>query len=211
MRAFAITRAAFGFCGLVLAVALAGAVAATAQAQEVGPAWMPVGGPTSQPIGHYDFCKRLPDQCQIRSHAAPLHFTQVLWHSLLRIDDEINHRIKPMTDLAQYGKEEYWTYPDSGYGDCEDYALEKQRTLMRAGISAGDLLITVVRKSDGEGHAVLAVRTDAGDLILDNMTDRILDWADTGYSYLKRQSETDSGRWVSIEAPRNILVGSVSK
>ena len=49
--------------------------------------------------------------------------------------------------------------------------LEKRRDLMSKGISLTDLLITVVRKPDGEGHAVLTVRTDEGDYVLDNLTD----------------------------------------
>lgn len=178
-------------------------------ASATGTAWMPIGGNTSQPIGHYEFCKKYPQECDIRSQARPLHLTHALWRRLIAVNDSINHRIKPMTDMQIYGRDEVWAYPDHGVGDCEDYVLLKQRTLMKAGISAGDLLITVVRKRDGEGHAVLTVRTDRGDFILDNMTDKIEDWADTGYNYLKRQSSHDSGRWVSIEAPRNIVVGSV--
>ena len=178
-------------------------------ASATGAAWMPVGGTTSQPIGHYDFCRRYPQECRIRSDAGPLPMTHTLWRRLAAINDTVNHRIKPMTDFQVYGKEEYWAYPDKGVGDCEDYVLMKQRMLMASGISAGDLLITVVRKPDGEGHAVLTVRTDKGDFVLDNMTDKIVDWLETNYSYLKRQSSVDSGHWVSIEAPRNILVGSV--
>lgn len=209
MRAIANARIA-GLCSaVVLAAVLAGGAASAGQRMD-GPAWMPVGGPTSQPIGHYDFCKRYPAQCAIKSHAAPLHFTTAFWQHIVKVNNDINHSVKPMTDEQIYGKDEYWTYPDKGLGDCEDYALDKQRKLMQEGIPAADLLLTVVRKSDGEGHAVLTLRTDGGDFILDNMTDKVLDWADTGYSYLKRQSDTDSGRWVSIEAPRNILVGSVS-
>ena len=80
-------------------------------------------------------------------------------------------QIKPMNDIDIYGKDEVWAYPD-GVGDCEDYVLEKRRDLMRQGLSLANLLITVVRKPDGEGHAVLTVRTDKGDFVLDNLTDR---------------------------------------
>ena len=61
----------------------------------------------------------------------------------------------------------------NGAGDCEDYVLEKRRELMHKGLSASDLLITVVRKPDGEGHAMLTVRTDKGDFVLDNLTDAV--------------------------------------
>ena len=84
----------------------------------------------------------------------------------------VNAAIKPMNDFDIYGKDEVWAYP-RGAGDCEDYVLEKRRDLMRKGISLSDLLITVVRKPDGEGHAVLTVRTDEGDYVLDNLTDTV--------------------------------------
>ena len=61
--------------------------------------------------------------------------------------------------------------------------LEKRRDLMLKGISLADLLITVVRKPDGEGHAVLTVRTDQGDYVLDNLNDAVKPWEATGYRY----------------------------
>ena len=44
-------------------------------------------------------------------------------------------------------------------GDCEDFVLLKRKKLIAGGFSPSDLLITVVRKPDGEGHAVLTLRT----------------------------------------------------
>ena len=82
---------------------------------------------------------------------------------------------------------------------------------MNKGISPANLLITVVRKRDGEGHAVLTVRTQHGDYILDNLTDDVLAWEDTDYRYLKRQSSEHTGRWVDIYRPREILVGAIKK
>jgi predicted transglutaminase-like cysteine proteinase len=126
------------------------------------------------------------------------------------VNNSVNQRVKPMTDKQNYGVEEYWAYPDDGYGDCEDYALEKRRELMADNVPAGDLLITVVKQTNGEGHAVLTVRTSMGDYILDNLESRILVWTDTDYRYLKRQSETNSGRWVAIRDDRDItVVGSL--
>ena len=120
----------------------------------------------------------------------------------------VNATVKPMNDYDIYGKDEVWAYP-RGAGDCEDYVLEKRRDLMSKGISLSDLLITVVRKPDGEGHAVLTVRTDEGDYVLDNLTDAIKPWEETGYRYLKRQSTTHTGRWVTIREGNTALVGSV--
>ncbi|MBA8899732.1 MULTISPECIES: transglutaminase-like cysteine peptidase [unclassified Phyllobacterium] len=184
-------------------------VANTASAAEP---FMQTGGLTSQPIGHYEFCKRLPDECSVRSrNVAPAKMTRDFWELIVNVNSHVNQTVKPLTDMEIYGVEEYWGYPDKvgNVGDCEDYVLEKRRELMQAGISPADLLITVVRKPDGEGHAVLTVRTDTGDFVLDNLADGVKNWSETEYTYLKRQATNNTGRWVSIEAPSNILVGSV--
>lgn len=178
------------------------------------PAWaagaMVTGGLTSQPIGHYDFCKAHPSECDIRpANLAPATMTDGLWRRLISVTAKVNAAVKPMSDLDNYGKDEVWTYPDNGFGDCEDYVLEKRRELYRMGMSLADLLITVVRKPDGEGHSVLTVRTDKGDYILDNLTDKVKAWDATGYRYLKRQAIDNTGRWVSIRDGQPVLVGSV--
>lgn len=170
---------------------------------------MVTGGLTSQPIGHYEFCKANPDECSIRMRdAGPMKMTGGIWTQITRINRTVNKSVKPMNDFDIYGKDEVWAYPD-GVGDCEDYVLEKRRQLAAQGISLSDLLITVVRKPDGEGHAVLTVRTNKGDFVLDNLTDKVKLWSDTGYRYLKRQSSDHTGRWVSIREGQNTLVGSV--
>ena len=170
---------------------------------------MTTGGLTSQPIGHYEFCKANPAECSIRSiDAGPLQTTGGTGAQVSRINRAGNKSIKPMNDIDIYGKDEVWAYPN-GVGDCEDYVLEKRRLLAAQGISLSDLLITVVRKPDGEGHAVLTVRTNKGDFVLDNLTDKVKLWGDTGYRYLKRQSSEHTGRWVSIREDQTTLVGSV--
>ena len=73
-----------------------------------------------------------------------------------------------------------------------------------------DLLITVVRKPDGEGHAVLTVRTDKGDYVLDNLTDTVKPWEETGYRYLKRQS-TDPYRTLGVDPRRQHVAGRLGR
>ena len=171
---------------------------------------MVTGSLTSQPIGHYDFCRANPGECSIRpSDLAPATMTDALMRKLLSVTAKVNAAVKPMSDYDIYGKDEVWAYPDKGVGDCEDYVLEKRRDLYRMGISLADLLMTVVRKPDGEGHAVLTVRTDKGDYILDNLTDKVRSWDATGYRFLKRQAIDNTGRWVSIRGGQQVLVGAV--
>lgn len=174
-------------------------------------AGMATGGLTSQPIGHYEFCKANAAECSIRPRdTGPVAMTSVTWKQINSINESVNRSIKPMNDFDIYGKDEVWAYPDKiGVGDCEDYVLLKRRMLAAKGISLANLLITVVRKPDGEGHAVLTVRTDKGDYILDNLSDSVKLWSATPYRFLKRQASEHTGRWVTIRGDSNTLVGSV--
>jgi predicted transglutaminase-like cysteine proteinase len=172
---------------------------------------MITGGLTSQPIGHYEFCQANTPECRVQSiGASPLIAGQKTLSLIETINSQVNAAILPETDKDVYGKDEVWAYPKVA-GDCEDYVLLKRRILMNKGISPANLLITVVRKPDGEGHAVLSVRTKRGDYILDNLNDEILPWEATGYKFLKRQSSEHTGHWVTIEIPKDVLVGSVSQ
>ena len=170
---------------------------------------MPVTGRTSQPIGHYDYCKQYRSDCNLRSNdQRPVQLTRKRWKELVSINEKTNRAVRPVTDMEYYRVEEYWTYPDR-YGDCEDYVLAKRYELMQRGWPASSLLITVVRQPNGDGHAVLTVRTDRADFVLDNLTDRVLAWNETEYRFLKRQSANNSGHWEGIEDPRSGVVGSV--
>jgi predicted transglutaminase-like cysteine proteinase len=170
---------------------------------------MLTGGLTSQPIGHYDFCRNNPAECRIRTRdSGPERMSDGIWSVIVAVNAKVNGSVKPMNDFDVYGHEEVWSYPD-GVGDCEDYVLEKRRQLMRQGLALSNLLITVVRKPDGEGHAVLTVRTTQGDFVLDNLTDEVRSWQHTGYRYLKRQAVNYTGHWVSIREGNEALVSSV--
>ena len=194
---------------LLLAVAAGILSVASAQAENKGSPAMVTGGITSQPIGHYEFCQKYMSECDIRSKLTPPpRVTEYGWKVVRDINKEVNSTIIAMTDLEVYGKDEAWEYPKTA-GDCEDFVLLKRRKLMERGLAVSDLLITVVRKPDGEGHAVLTLRTNDGDFILDNLSDDVKLWTDTNYTYLKRQASFNTGRWVSIEDGRDVLVGAL--
>ena len=57
---------------------------------------------------------------------------------------------------------------------------------------------SVVREKNGDGHAVLTVKTDRVEFILDNQNAAILPWSETGYHFVKRQSQSDPNVWVSL-------------
>ncbi len=129
----------------------------------------PVGTATRAPIGWVEFCQEYAPQCETKPlEARDVVLTGKAWKDLLRINKWVNDTVKPITDLEHWGVVERWSYPDDGYGDCEDYVLLKRRMLMQAGWPRQALLITVVRDKRGDGHAVLTVKTDRGEFILDN-------------------------------------------
>ncbi|MCJ8309224.1 MAG: transglutaminase-like cysteine peptidase [Rhizobiaceae bacterium] len=163
---------------------------------------MPTGGRTSQPIGHAYFCEQLPQECQVRSRqtSAPV-LTRKRWADLVEVNNYSNRAVAPVTDLDYYGVEEHWTYPKS-YGDCEDYVLLKRYMLLQRGWPASSLLITVVKQPNGDGHAVLTVRTDRADFVLDNLDNKIKQWDKTSYRFLKRQSVKHTGHWTKIHDRR---------
>jgi predicted transglutaminase-like cysteine proteinase len=165
--------------------------------------YVSVGDNSRPPIGWVEFCAENPDECrQGPAEARDVVLSAKAWTDLTRINKWVNERIKPMTDLDHFGVVEKWTYPTDGYGDCEDYVLLKRRMLIEAGWPREALLITVVREANGNGHAILTVKTDKGEFVLDNQVEKIVLWSDSGYRFVKRQSQNDQNLWVSLGDPR---------
>ena len=159
---------------------------------------MRTGGKTSQPRGHWELCQTRPVECTARTRdTRTVAMNGDVMRVLRAVNDRVNRAVYPMTDLQQHGIEERWSYPGS-YGDCEDYVLAKRQMLLGYGFKPGDLLITVAQLPNGEVHAVLSVRTDRGEYVLDNVDRRVLHWTETSLRYIKRQSTTHAGTWVAI-------------
>ena len=193
--------------GLALVVGMLAGPAQAAQLVDfTNVAFAPVTGETSIPVGHADFCKRDPAECGMNPTVVDdIHLTPQSWQHLLDVNTSFNTSIVPETDMQLYHVPEYWTYPH-GYGDCEDIALAKRRQLIEDGWPVSTLLMTVAKEANGEGHAVLMVRTDRGDLILDNQDSTIRDWRESPYHFLKRQSQANAGEWVGIDDERPTVI-----
>ena len=189
---------------LCAASACATLMAAPAPAAAVEQAiYVSVGAASRPPIGWVEFCTEHPKDCATGPSAPrDVVLSQKAWKDLNRVNKWVNDSIKPVTDLDQWGVVEKWSYPDTGKGDCEDYVLLKRRMLMQAGWPREALLVTVVRDKRGDGHAVLTVKTDKGDFILDNQAENVLLWSETGYRFVKRQSQSDQNVWVALGDPR---------
>ena len=183
-------------------IALALFASPTGSTAEERPLFMAVGETTKAPIGWIEFCIEYDPECKTKPSAPrDVVLSSQAWKDLVRVNHWVNTSVKPMTDLEHWGVVERWNYPDDGYGDCEDYVLQKRKTLLKAGWPREALLITVVRDSHGDGHAILTVKTDKGEYILDNQTDEILLWSDTAYRFVKRQSQSDPNVWVALGEP----------
>ncbi|ACA16862.1 transglutaminase family protein cysteine peptidase BTLCP [Methylobacterium sp. 4-46] len=189
--------------GLVGATLLIGG--ATSQAQTQTLAALPDAsaaierGGSAKPVSAWvEFCQRYPGECAVDvNEPAAITLTPALMKTLVAVNRRVNSRIKPLTDQAHWGVVDRWDFPDDGYGDCEDYQLLKRRMLVERGLPRRALRMTVVIDEIGEGHAVLMVRTDRGDYILDNKTNAILPWQRTGYTYVKREGQ-EGLAWVSL-------------
>ncbi len=177
-----------------------------------GELYAPVGERTQgPPIGWVQFCQTYQNECNTK----PLSPREVLlnvnaWDDLKKVNDRVNHTIRPETDMDHYGMIQWWRYPDDGAGACHSYALLKRRLLMQAGWPRQALLMTIVHEANGDGHAVLTVETDKGEFILDNLTDNIVLWSQTPYHYYKRQSQDDPNVWVWLgDAHSDVATSSI--
>jgi predicted transglutaminase-like cysteine proteinase len=193
--------AVFVVCWAGTAAAAGGAVSNFNSSGEL--AFAPAYGKALPPFGYIDFCARHPADCRpLGGSKAKVQLTDERWQVLRNVNSFVNDKIRPAHDIDLYGVPEYWAYPTDA-GDCEDYVLLKKRYLEGLGFPAETLLITVVVEEHGGGHAVLIVRTSAGDLVLDNRRDDIMRWSDTGYYFLKRQSQEHPLRWIAL-TPTNM-------
>jgi predicted transglutaminase-like cysteine proteinase len=168
-------------------------------------AFMTSFGDTLPPIGYVTFCRDHQPECRPgRRFADRIQLTAAKFHEIEAVNSTVNTAVAPITDLELYGKPEVWAYPGDNKGDCEDYVLLKRRMLIERGFPESTLLITVVRDENNEGHAVLTVRTDGGDFILDNKRREVMRWTETPYTFVKRQSERNPLVWISLLPPDTV-------
>lgn len=155
--------------------------------------------PIAAPRGSGDLCGRYGWAC-----ARPAAGTRVAAGQALvlarAVNASVNANVREVSDRRQYGREDVWALPTAMGGDCEDFALAKKKKLIEAGLPPGSLLIATVLDRRRNPHAVLVLRTGAGDYVLDNLTSRILPWQKTGYSFLRMQNPAAPRLWDAIFA-----------
>jgi predicted transglutaminase-like cysteine proteinase len=187
----------------MLAAALVSAPGNEAAAQTLAALPMPSAGAPdlghARPIvGWVDFCARYASECAVdASEPAQVTLTPRLWQTVTGINRQVNTSLRAVTDQEHWGVPDRWDLAEDGSGDCEDFQLLKRKLLAQAGLPRRAMRMTVVIDEKGEGHAVLMLRTDRGDLVLDNKTSAVLPWHRTGYTFIKRESQ-DATAWVSL-------------
>lgn len=130
------------------------------------------------------------------SSGAERSSTEAELNLLTRVNAQVNSAVREVSDLEQYRKAELWALPTAEGGDCEDFALMKKNKLIREGIEPSRLLLATVLDRKRRPHAVLVYRGLKTDFVLDNTTNRILTWRDTGYIFLRMQDPKQPSRWV---------------
>ncbi len=198
------TRSTLALCAGLAGFALAALAPAAAQTYASLPKDTAIGRVESngaaRPVQAWvKFCERYAGECDVNpAEPATVTLTSRTMRVLNTVNRKVNAAIKPKTDMEHFGIVDRWDLPDDGYGDCEDYQLLKRKILIEQhGLPRRALRMTVVIDELGEGHAVLMVRTDEGDLVLDNKRSAVLPWHETGYVFVKREGQ-DGRDWVSL-------------
>ncbi|MDP4004245.1 transglutaminase-like cysteine peptidase [Methylobacterium sp. NEAU K] len=185
------------------ALCLAGLGVGAAQAQTFASLPSPQAGAELQgaarPIAAWvTFCQSYAAECAVdRTEPARITLTPATWATIVSVNRRVNKTVEPKTDMEHLHVADRWDLAEDGIGDCEDFQLLKRHLLAEAGLPRRAMRMTVVIDEKGEGHAVLTLITDRGDLILDNKTNVIVPWHKTGYVFIKRESQ-DITAWVSL-------------
>lgn len=146
-------------------------------------------GKAPPPLGLQLFCLQAPRLCA--GTAAEVRLDSAVERLLQSVNSSVNSSIQPRRRSS-----EIWEL-GARSGDCKDYAMNKRAELIARGLPAGALRLAVGLTSRGEGHAVLVVRTNKGDYVLDNLTNEIKPVGRTGHRLLSISSP-DLRRWQHV-------------
>jgi predicted transglutaminase-like cysteine proteinase len=148
----------------------------------------PVAHAASAPLGYQLMCLKSPEQCKAGG-AAQIKVSGDVLATLKRVNSRVNRTITPRHDAGA----DVWT-ANATVGDCEDYVLAKRAALIKAGLPPSALRIAYVKTRSGEGHAILVVKSNGKDLVLDNLTSSIKPLSQTGYRIIS-MSTANPVKW----------------
>lgn len=166
--------------------------------QKVRP--MPEGRFRLAPLSFVRFCMENPSECEGADGAKSVDLTDDKLAELVTVNRAVNSEIRPEADTTP---DRRWKLGVSS-GDCNAYAIAKRHALIERGWPARALSLAVVMTPQGEGHLVLTVRTDRGDMVLDNLRSDIIAWHRTGYDWVMRQSADRPLFWVEVRGNADV-------
>lgn len=116
------------------------------------------------------------------------------------VNRAVNRLVRYVPDEQNYGAMDVWATPDMTLarrkGDCEDYAILKMAALKEAGVPLKDMSVVVVRDIQrNQYHAVLAIKTADGYLVLDSLSDKVASDRDI-LAYTPLYSIGVAGAWL---------------
>ena len=155
--------------------------------------------PTLAPMAFTQFCLKYPGDCKsgrLSFEGDRIELNDMRRSELENINRTVNSSIHPERNLDGLAGEKWLLSPVRG--DCNDYAVTKRHQLITRGWPARDVLLSEVVTVSGEHHLVTVVRTNGGDLVLDNLTDRILPWSRTHYRWVRIQTPKNPNYWASV-------------
>lgn len=175
--------------GIALAVGLASGFVGSATANSAATTAVMESVGANGPASFRMFCAVNPTECR-PGGSSSIKLTDASVRTLTEVNAGVNRSIRPRLDSAAL---QLWRINPAA-GDCKSYVVSKRHELIKRGIPASALRIAVVRTADGTGHAVLVVKTDKGDLTLDNLSTEIKPLRETGYRVVAI-SQADPRRW----------------
>ncbi len=168
---------------------------------------VPIDHPTLAPIAFTRFCFRYADDCRVRNvKNSGEAFSASHLKDLVEVNRAVNQAIVPKSDDGGVLNERWRLSPNTGA--CHDYAVTKRHELLVRGWPSSALLLAEVVVPWGEHHLVLVVRSDKGDLVLDNLTNRIELWSETAYHWVRIQSASNPDFWSTVYPLSGLQVAS---
>ena len=150
-----------------------------------------LSGTAITPLAMQFFCGKIPAECRTTRNIVA-EWTPHLAALLSEVNTRVNRDISPRADPNGT-----WEI-NPAFGDCNDYAVTKRSRLIRLGIPPGSLRIAITATRNGAPHAILIVKTSAGDVVLDNLSSDTRTLRQSGYS-IAMISTANPMRWARLQ------------
>lgn len=151
------------------------------------------------PMAYIAFCNRYKDDCPKGGGPATLTLDTETDALLRRVNADVNASVAPV----QLSGQDIWQLGLAA-GHCAIYAVQKRHDLIEAGLPAAALSLAVVSTPQGIMHLVVAVRTDRGVVLLDNLRSSVVPWNQSGYLFHMVQSRDNPDFWVTVSGSQPV-------